>query len=50
MGTIDIFLASPPERSLDFRADPDIASGTVEIGDADATGELESGPGRWASP
>ena len=47
MVTIDIFLACPPETSVNFRADLDITSGTLEIGDADATHELEIGPGRW---
>jgi hypothetical protein len=46
--TIDVYLAGAPEGTVDFRADLDAISGTLEIGDADATDELEIGPGTWA--
>jgi hypothetical protein len=45
--TIDVYLASAPEGTVDFRADLDVISGTLEIGDAEATEELEIGPGTW---
>jgi hypothetical protein len=45
--SINVFIGVEPDTAVDFTTDLDIASGVLDIGDAEQSERLELGTGRW---